>query len=265
MVLAPSSSASEGRGVHTILEMVNHTRLDCVLGSTALMRRAVAEATHHAAHRSAFGRLLSEQPLMRNVLADLCVESEAATVTALRLARAFDEATLPVPAPCHRGRKFWICKRTPPLVAEALECLGGNGFVEESQLPRLFRESPLNSIWEGSGNVNALDVLRALAREPGAAEAFLTEVRLAEGADSRLDAAVARLERELAEPDEEGARRLLELLAVSLQGSLLVRHGAPEVADAFCASRLDRPGGVFGTLPASLDLEAIVERHRPSL
>jgi putative acyl-CoA dehydrogenase len=255
---------AEGRGLHTILEMVNHTRLDCVLGSTALMRRAVAEATHHAAHRSAFGRLLAEQPLMRNVLADLCVESEAATITALRLARAFDEADIPFRRLATAVAKFWICKRTPPLVAEALECLGGNGFVEESQLPRLFRESPLNSIWEGSGNVNALDVLRALAREPEVADAFLTEVRLADGADERLDSAIARLERELVDLDEEGARRLLELLATSLQGSLLVRHGAPEVADAFCASRLDRPGGVFGTLPSSLDLGAIVERHRPS-
>ncbi len=256
---------AEGRGLHTILEMVNHTRLDCVLGSTALMRRAVAEATHHAAHRSAFGRMLAEQPLMRNVLADLCVESEAATVSALRLARAFDEADVPFRRLATAVAKFWICKRTPPLVAEALECLGGNGFVEESQLPRLFRESPLNSIWEGSGNVNALDVLRALAREPETGAAFLAEVRLAEGADPRLDAAIARLERELAEPDEEGARRLLELLAVSLQASLLVRHGTPEVADAFCASRLDRPGGVFGTLPSPLDLETIVERHRPHL
>ena len=255
----------EGRGLHTILEMVNHTRLDCVLGSTALMRRAVAEATHHAAHRAAFGRLLSDQPLMRNVLADLCVESEAATLTALRLARAFDGADLPFRRLATAVAKFWICKRTPALVAEALECLGGNGFVEESQLPRLFRESPLNSIWEGSGNVNALDVLRALAREPETAEAFLAEIRLAEGADARLDAAFARLERELVEPDEEAARRLLELLAVSLQGSLLVRHGAPEVADAFCASRLDRPGGIFGTLPSSLDPGAIVQRHRPQL
>jgi putative acyl-CoA dehydrogenase len=229
------------------------------------MRRAVAEATHHAAHRSAFGRLLADQPLMRNVLADLCVESEAATVTALRLARAFDEADVPFRRLATAVAKFWICKRTPPLVAEALECLGGNGFVEESQLPRLFRESPLNSIWEGSGNVNALDVLRALAREPETADAFLAEVRLAEGADARLDAAIVRLEHELVEPDEEGARRLLEVLAVSLQGSLLVRHGAPEVAAAFCASRLDRPGGVFGTLPAGLDLPAIAERHRPRL
>ena len=242
--------------------MVNHTRLDCVLGSTALMRRAVAEATHHAAHRAAFGRLLAEQPLMQNVLADLCVESEAATVTALRLARAYDEADGPFRRLATAVAKFWICKRTPPLVAEALECLGGNGFVEESQLPRLFRESPLNSIWEGSGNVNALDVLRALGREPETAEAFLAEVRLGAGADARLDAAIARLEHELAEPEEQGARRLLELLAVTLQGSLLVRHGAPEVAAAFCASRLDRPGGVFGTLPAGLDLDG--DRRAPS-
>ena len=184
----------EGRGVRTILEMVNHTRLDCVLGSAALMRRAVAEATHHAAHRAAFGRLLAEQPLMQNVLADLSVESEAATVTALRLARAFDEADGPFRRLATAVAKFWVCKRTPPLVAEALECLGGNGYVEESQLPRLFRESPLNSIWEGSGNVNALDVLRALAREPETAEAFLAEVRLAAGADARLDAAIVRLE-----------------------------------------------------------------------
>ena len=181
----------EGRGLRTILEMVNHTRLDCVLGSAALMRRAVAEATHHAAHRAAFGRLLADQPLMQNVLADLCVESEAATVTALRLARAYDEADGPFRRLATAVAKFWVCKRTPPLVAEALECLGGNGYVEESQLPRLFRESPLNSIWEGSGNVNALDVLRALAREPETAEAFLAEVRLAAGADARLDAATA--------------------------------------------------------------------------
>jgi putative acyl-CoA dehydrogenase len=200
---------------------------------------------------------------MQNVLADLCVESEAATATALRLARAYDEGDIAFRRLATAVGKFWVCKRTPPLVAEALECLGGNGYVEESQLPRLYRESPVNSIWEGSGNVNALDVLRALRREPDTAAAFLAEVRLAEGADSRLDAAVGRLERALTEPDEEGARRLLELLAVTLQGSLLVRHGAPEVADAFCASRLDRPGGVHGTLPGGLDLAAITERHRP--
>jgi putative acyl-CoA dehydrogenase len=255
----------EGRGVRTIVEMVNHTRLDCVLGSTALQRRAVAEATHHAAHRAAFGRLLAEQPLMQNVLADLCVESEAATVTALRLARAYDEADGPFRRLATAVAKFWICKRTPPLVAEALECLGGNGYVEESQLPRLYRESPVNSIWEGSGNVNALDVLRALKRDPDSAEAYLAEVRLAAGADARLDAAVERLSDALHEPEEEGARRLLELLATALQGSLLVRHGDPEVARAFCTSRLDRPGGVYGTLPAGLDLSGIAERHRPSV
>jgi putative acyl-CoA dehydrogenase len=203
--------------------------------------------------------------LMQNVLADLCVESEAATVTALRLARAFDEDDGPFRRLATAVAKFWVCKRTPPLVAEALECLGGNGYVEESQLPRLFRESPLNSIWEGSGNVNALDVLRALEREPDSAEAFLAEVRLAAGADARLDDAISRLERELARPTEEGARRLLERLALALQGSLLVRHAAPDVADAFCASRLAEPGGVFGTLPGTLALASIVERHRPQL
>jgi putative acyl-CoA dehydrogenase len=255
----------EGRGLKTILEMVNHTRLDCVLGSAAIMRRAVAEATHHAAHRAAFGRLLAEQPLMQNVLADLCLESEAATVTALRLARAFDEADGPFRRLATAVAKFWVCKRTPPLVAEALECLGGNGYVEESGMPRLFRESPLNSIWEGSGNVNALDVLRALAREPESAEAFLAELRLAAGADARLDSAASRLERDLASPDEAGARRLLERLATALQGSLLVRHAPAEVADAFCASRLDGHGGVLGTLPSGLDFAAIVARHRPRL
>ena len=257
----------EGRGVRTILEMVNHTRLDCVLGSTALMRRAVAEATHHAAHRLAFGRVLAEQPLMENVLADLAVESEAATAAALRLARAFDEDDRPFRRLATAVCKFWICKRTPPLVAEALECLGGNGYVEESQLPRLYRESPLNSIWEGSGNVNALDVLRALAREPEAVAAFVDEVELAAGADRRLDAAVVRLKDELgdAEELEPRARRLVERLALALQGSLLVRHGDPAVADAFCASRLGDGGSVYGTLPPGLDLRAIVARHRPRL
>ena len=255
----------EGRGVRTILEMVVHTRLDCVLGSAAIMRRAVAEATHHAAHRSAFGRLLADQPLMRNVLADLCVESEAATATALRLARAFDEDDAPFRRLATAVAKFWVCKRTPPLVAEALECLGGNGYVEESGLPRLYRESPVNSIWEGSGNVNALDVLRALGREPETAEAFLEEVRLAAGADARLDAAIARLERGLAAPEEAGARRLLESLATVLQASLLVRHAPPETADVYCASRLDGHGGVYGTLPPGLDVATVVGRHTPRL
>jgi putative acyl-CoA dehydrogenase len=254
----------EGRGLHTILEMVNHTRLDCVLGSAALMRRAVAEATHHATHRTAFGRRLAEQPLMQNVLAELCVESEAATVTALRLARAYDESDAPFRRLATAVAKFWVCKRTAPLVAEALECLGGNGYVEDSQLPRLFRETPLNSIWEGSGNVIALDVLRALRRAPETAAAFVGEVRLAAGADRRLDAAVERLERQLADTGEQEARRLLELLASVLQGSLLVRHGAPEVADAFCA-RLEQAGGVYGTLPPTVDHAAIVARSTPHL
>ena len=241
----------EGRGVATIIEMVVHTRLDCALGSAALQRQAVAEATHHAAHRSAFGRVLADQPLMKNVLADLCVESEAATVSSLRLARAFDDRDDAFRRVATAVLKYWICKRTPAVVGEALECLGGNGYVEESGLPRLFRESPLNSIWEGSGNVQCLDVLRALGREPDAADAFLAELE-------HVDR--ARVERALAEESEESARRLVETMAVALQATLLDRHGDPAVAEAF----RDREGfGAFGTLPPGLDLERIVERHRP--
>jgi putative acyl-CoA dehydrogenase len=241
----------EGRGVATIIEMVVHTRLDCVLGSAALMRRAVGEATHYAAHRSVFGRRLIEQPLMLNVLADLCVESEAATLTAMRLARAFDEDDRPLRRIATAVAKYWVCKRTPALVAEALECLGGNGYVEDSALPRLYRESPLNSIWEGAGNVNALDVLRALAREPESRDAFLAEL------EPQFRPAV---ERELAAADEAGARRLVEAMAVALQATLLVRHSPGVVADAFLA----RSGG-YGTLPSAIDLAAIVERHRPRI
>jgi putative acyl-CoA dehydrogenase len=256
----------EGRGVATIIEMVVHTRLDCVLGSTALMRRAVAEATHHAAHRAAFGRLLSEQPLMQNVLADLCLDSEAATATAMRLARAFDEGDQAFRRLATAVAKFWVCKATPPLVAEALECLGGNGYVEESVLPRLYRESPVNSVWEGSGNVNCLDVLRALAREPESREAFVAELERGRGADRHLDAALSGLGRELDAADEAGARRLVERLALALQASLLVRHAPAEVADAFCATRLGGDGGrAYGTLPPGVDAAAIVERHRPLL
>jgi putative acyl-CoA dehydrogenase len=258
----------EGRGVATIIEMVVHTRLDCVLGSTALMRRAVAEATHHAAHRLAFGRPLADQPLMQNVLADLCLDSEAATATAMRLARAFDEGDHAFRRLATAVTKYWVCKTTPPLVAEALECLGGNGYVEESGLPRLFRESPLNSIWEGSGNVNCLDVLRAIEREPESVEAFLEEARLASGENAFLDAAIRATERELSEPAarEVRARRLVERLALCLQGSLLVRHAPAEVADAFCATRLGREGGrAYGTLPPTVETAAIVERQRPRL
>ncbi len=241
----------QGRGVATIIEMVVHTRLDCLLGSAGLMRQAVAEATHHAAHRSAFGALLADQPLMRNVLADLCVESEAATLSALRLARAFDEGDGAFRRLATAVLKYWVCKRTPAVVGEALECLGGNGFVEDSGLPRLFRESPLNAIWEGASNVQALDVLRALRREPEAAPAFVADL---EPADA------AAVERSLADSSEAGARRLVETMAVALQGTLLDRHGDPAVAEAFRA----RGGfGAFGTLPSGLDFDRIVDRHRP--
>ena len=257
---------AEGRGVRTIIEMVSATRLDCVLGSTALMRQAVAQATHHAAHRRAFGGLLADKPLMQNVLADLTVESEAATALALRLADAFDSGERGLRRLAVAVGKYWVCKRAPTVVGEALECLGGNGYVEESGLPRLYREAPLNSIWEGSGNVNALDVLRALAREPAAVEALQAEVALARGADRRLDAAADRLGKDLVTADEGSARRLVESMALVLQGSLLVRHSPGYLADAFCASRLAGDHGqALGTLPAGLDTAAIVARATPAL
>ncbi|MFH9066684.1 acyl-CoA dehydrogenase family protein [Streptomyces coeruleorubidus] len=259
----------EGRGVRTIIEMVAATRLDCVLGSAGLMRQAVAQAVHHCAYREVFGGKLVDKPLMRNVLADLAIESEAATTLALRLAAACDDggeqerALLRIAVP---AAKYWVTKRCPPVAVEAAECLGGNGYVEESGLPRLVRESPLNSIWEGAGNVQALDVLRALQREPGAFDAYLREVGQARGADHRLDAAIKNLLTELADLEgvEGRARRLAERLALVLQGSLLVRFAPPQVADAFCAARLGGDGGAaFGTLPPSLDLASVVERARP--
>ncbi|MGP8298052.1 acyl-CoA dehydrogenase family protein [Streptomyces inhibens] len=259
----------EGRGVATIIEMVAATRLDCVSASAAVMRQALTQALHHTAYREAFGDRLIDKPLMRNVLADLALESEAATTLALRLAAAYDSGTeqdqhflrLAIPT-----AKYWVTKRCTPAVAEALECLGGNGYVEESGLPRLLREAPLNSIWEGSGNVQALDVLRALRREPEALNAFLTEIGTARGADHRLDRAIRGMLTELADLEgiEARARRLVERMALVLQGSLLVRHAPPEVADAFCASRLGGDAGAaFGTLPHTLDLAAIVARARP--
>jgi putative acyl-CoA dehydrogenase len=264
----------EGRGIQTILEMVNSTRLDCVIGTAALMRQAVAQATHHAAHRCAFGRRLVDQPLMQNVLADLALESEAATALALRLAGACDRAD----GDEHEARirrigtavgKYWVCKRGPATTAEALECLGGNGYVEESIAPRLYREAPLNSIWEGSGNVNALDVLRALSREPETASSFFDEIQLAQGADRRLDAAAADLRRTLRSSSGEvatQARRVAERMALVLQGALLARHAPAAVSDAFCASRLGGEGGMaFGTLPGSAGLQAIIARHTPNL
>ncbi|MDQ0717104.1 putative acyl-CoA dehydrogenase [Streptomyces luteogriseus] len=259
----------EGRGVRTIIGMVAATRLDCVLGSAGLMRQAVAQAVHHCTYREAFGGKLVDKPLMRNVLADLALESEAATTLALRLAAACDDggeqerALLRIAVP---AAKYWVTKRCPPVAVEAAECLGGNGYVEESGMPRLVRESPLNSIWEGAGNVQALDVLRALQREPGALDAYLREVGQARGADHRLDAAIKNLLTELADLEgvEGRARRLAERLALVLQGSLLVRFAPPQVADAFCAGRLGGDAGAaFGTLPHTLDLASVVERARP--
>ncbi len=262
----------EGRGVATIVEMVNFTRLDCIAGSASGMRQAVAQATHHAANRVAFGKLLCDQPLMQNVLADLALESEAATLLFMRLARSCDRAAA---GDAHEAKlkrigtalgKYWVCKRTPGHAAESMESLGGNGYVEESIMPRLFRESPLNSIWEGSGNVNALDVLRALAKEPGVADALFAEVELARGANPYLDAAAKAAKQELADGSdlERGARRLVEQLALILCGSLLVRTSPSYVSDAFCASRLGLDwGNVYGTLPSTVAMAKIVERATP--
>ncbi len=261
----------EGRGVPAIIRMVNHTRLDCLLGAATGMRRGVIEAIHHARHRAAFGAPLVEQPAMQNVLADLAIESEAATAAGLRVARAYDS---PSEAVFRRFAtavmKYWVCKRAAPHAAEALECLGGNGFVEDSGMPLLYRDAPLNSIWEGSGNVAALDVLRAMVKEPEGLPAFLEECSLAAGADRRLDAHLERVRGLAVEVFESGepqfsARRIVEDLAVALQASLLVRGAPPAVADAFCAARLAGGGGrVYGTLPAGVDAAAIVDRALPA-
>jgi putative acyl-CoA dehydrogenase len=263
----------EGAGVRTIIEMVNHTRLDCVMGGATGMRAGVAQAIHHASHRSVFGRELIEQPLMRNVLADLCVESEAATISAMRLARAYDEAIGGDEEAANLKRianavlKYWVCKRAPMHAGEALECLGGNGYVEESGMPRLFRESPLNSIWEGSGNVQCLDVLRAMVKSPAAVDAFFAEVQEGAVSEPRLNAYAAALRDEIpgdVETIEVRARRVVERMALALQASLLVRYGDEAVADAFCASRLSGDWGqAFGTLPARTDFSRIIERHHP--
>jgi putative acyl-CoA dehydrogenase len=263
----------EGRGVHAIVEMVNVTRLDCILGAAAGMRQAVAQATHHAAHRSAFGKRLVEHAAMQNVLADLALESEAATVLGMRLAAACDRAAA---GDAHEARlkrigtalgKFWVCKRTAGHAAEALECLGGNGYVEESIMPRLYREAPLNSIWEGSGNVNALDVLRAIAKERGVLDSFIAEVRAVRGAHAALDRAANALERHLADLDdaERSARRIVEEMAVLLQAALLVRTSPDYVYEAFIASRVAGDWGrVYGTLGRDANLRDIVSRATPS-
>jgi putative acyl-CoA dehydrogenase len=261
----------EGRGVQTIIEMVAATRLDCVLGSAALMRRALTEAVWHASHRRAFGSPLVDKPLMANVLADLALESEASTVLAMRLAAAVDKSDDPHEQALRRIglplAKFWVCKRAPFMIAEALECLGGNGYVEESGMPLLFRESPLNSIWEGSGNVNALDLLRALAHSPEAIEAWMVEVGESRGADRALDAAIEDVLTSLSDLSdvERRARRLAARMAQCLHGALLVRYGPAEVADAWCASRLGGDwAGTFGTMSRDVPYAKILSRGLPS-
>jgi len=266
----------EGAGVRTIIEMVAATRLDCVLGSTALMRRAVAEATWHTSQRSAFGGPLIDKPAMRNVLADLALESEAATMLGLRLARCVesphDEHEVALRRMALPLSKFWVCKRAPMLCVEAMGCFGGNGYVEDSGMPLIYRESPLNSIWEGSGNVNALDVLRALTRQPEGLQAYADEVGRARGASRVLDDAADAIVREVrsiaGDPGsaEGAARRLASRMAVVLQASLLVRHSPEQVADAFVASRIGGDhGGVFGTLGAGADAAAIAARALPEV
>lgn len=254
----------EGRGVATIIQMVNHTRLDCMIGSTTSMRRGVLEATHHARGRRAFGALLIDQPAMQNVLADLAIESEAATAALFRVARAFDEGDEPLRRFGTAVMKYWICKRAAGHAGEALECFGGNGYAEDSGMPLLYRDAPLMSIWEGSGNVAALDVLRAMVKEPEGLPAFLEECELARGADRRLDAHLDGIAEELAvlagDDPQFSARRVVEALGVAFQASLLVRHGDTAVADAFCAARLGDGGMAYGTLPAGVDAKRIVDR-----
>ena len=260
----------EGRGVRAIVEMVNFTRLDCVIGSAALMRQALVQAVHHARHRSAFGKRLVNQPLMRNVIADLALESEAATQLFVRLAAACEGAQgNPREASFRRialaASKYHVCKRAPAHAAEALECLGGNGYVEESGMPRLYREAPVNSIWEGSGSVNALDVLRAVDRDPDAIPALLDEVARARGGNAHLDRAARQLRDEFGDSEqrEARARQLAERIALVLQAALLVQHAPAEVADAFCASRLGGEWGrTFGTLSPLADFTRILERAR---
>jgi putative acyl-CoA dehydrogenase len=258
-----------GRGIPTIIEMGNYTRLDCAIGSAGLMRQAVAQAIHHAQHRTAFQKKLADQPVMTAVLADLALECEAATALALRLARAYDRQDDASEAAFRRvvtpAAKYWICKRAPTLIAEAMEVLGGNGYVEECVMPRLYREAPVNSIWEGSGNIMCLDVLRAL-RKPASAEALLAELTAARGGDARFDAALAALERDLAASaaDERQARRLVETIALTLQAALLLRGAPAAVAEGFCASRLgDERRSAFGALPAAIETRAILTRAAP--
>ena len=259
----------EGRGVPTIIEMVNLTRLDCTLGSATSMRQGLARAIHHAAHRKAFGAYLIDQPLMRNVLADLAVEAEAATIVAMRMAGATDAATRGDERETLLRRiglaaaKYWVCKRATPHAGEAMECLGGNGYAEDSGMPRLYREAPLMGIWEGSGNVSALDALRAMATRQECVEVLFDELARTAGQDARLDAHVDSLRNALADQAsiEYRARKVAEDITLALQGSLLLRHGHPAVTEAFLATRMaGNWGGAFGTLPTGLDLAPIIER-----
>jgi putative acyl-CoA dehydrogenase len=260
----------EGRGVRTIIDMVAMTRFDCMLGSSAGQRNAVVQALHHCRLRSAFGRRLSEQPLMQNVLADLALEQESSLTLSLRVARSIDQRDN-----THEGLllrlltavgKYWICKRTPQHAAEAMECIGGSGVMEDSPMPRLFRESPVNAIWEGSGNVQCLDVLRAVQKTPEVLDALFQELSLTQGSHPQLDRCVNRLHAELAQREalEYRARSLVELMALAVQASLLLRHAPAAVADAYCAARLDDRGHhQYGTLPAGVDCTAILRRALP--
>jgi len=258
----------EGDGVRTIIAMVHHTRLDASVSASAIMRSAVVEALHHARHREAFGAVLADQPLMQSVLADLALETEAATAMVMRLARGFDDATAdPSVGPMVRLAtaitKFQVCKRAPTVVAEAMECLGGGGYVEDGPMPRYYREAPVNGIWEGTGNVICLDILRTIARTPDALAAYVDEIKAAAGADRRLDIFAGDLEKTLKSGalDEGQARHIVEALALAWQASLLVQYAPPAVADAFCASRLTGAGGrTLGTLGAGVDTKAIVAR-----
>ncbi len=260
----------EGRGVRTIVEMVSLTRFDCMIGSAAGMRMALSQALHHCGIREAFGKVLNQQPLMQNVLADLAIESEAALVTTLRMARALDNPGDEQEALLMRlgvaVGKYWICKRSPNHAYEAMECIGGSGVMEDSMMPRLYREAPVNAIWEGSGNVQCLDVLRALHKSPRVVDVFFAETGKARGANAALDRQLDTLARELKDPAdlEYRARSVVDRLATSLQAALLLQHAPGALADAYCASRLEAVGHHhYGALPRGVDCAAIIDRATP--
>ncbi|MFN3714319.1 MAG: isovaleryl-CoA dehydrogenase [Alcanivoracaceae bacterium] len=260
----------EGRGVRTIIEMVSLTRFDCMIGSAATMRMAASQALHHTSIRHAFGNALNQQPLMQNVLADMAIESEAALVTGMRMARALDSLddeheSLLMRLGVAVG-KYWICKRAPNFTYEAMECIGGSGVMEDSMMPRLYREAPVNAIWEGSGNVQCLDVLRAMEKTPAVVDAFFAEVDRAKGGNSHLDRHVKGLKSEFTDLSdlEYRARDVVDRMALALQGALLVQHAPQAIAEGFCASRLSGVGHHnYGALPRGIDCTAIIERSTP--